>query len=75
MKMFMSSHLHFAVVGCDQTQPESLMLIFGRAPYISLLEHFNSHFIGSQIRDSITLDLFNADLIGYILSKFSALTQ
>jgi hypothetical protein len=33
MQMFMSRALHFATLGRDQAQPESLMLIFARTPY------------------------------------------
>jgi hypothetical protein len=37
--------------------------------YISLLEHFGSDFICSQLQDSTTLDLLSDDLIGRISSK------
>jgi hypothetical protein len=42
--------------------------------YISLMEHFDDHFICSQMRDSTTLDLFSEYLIGRISSNFSELT-
>jgi hypothetical protein len=42
--------------------------------YISLLEHFDNHFISSQIRDWIRLDLISEGLIGRISSNFYALT-
>jgi hypothetical protein len=42
--------------------------------YISLMEHFDDHFIVSQMRDSTTLDLFSDALIGRISWKFHGLT-
>jgi hypothetical protein len=43
--------------------------------YISLLEHFDIHFICSQLGDSLSLDLFSEGLIGCISSNFYRLTQ
>jgi hypothetical protein len=43
--------------------------------HISLLEHFASDVLGSQIPDWSTLDLFSEALIGRISSKFSGLTR
>jgi hypothetical protein len=52
----------------------SLAREFGNSNlYISLMEHFGSDFICSQLHDSITLDLFSDDLIGLISSQFSEL--
>jgi hypothetical protein len=36
MQMFMACSLHFAIIGCDQSQLEKLMLIAGRTPYLPL---------------------------------------
>jgi hypothetical protein len=43
--------------------------------YISLMKHFDSDFICSQLHDSTALDLFSDDLIGCISSKFSGLAR
>jgi hypothetical protein len=39
--------------------------------YVSLLKHFYSHFLGSQIPGSTTVGLYSENLIGRISSKFS----
>jgi hypothetical protein len=43
--------------------------------YVSLLEHFDSHFVGSQTPNLAWPGLFSGDLIGGISSKFSALIR
>jgi hypothetical protein len=54
----------------------SLSREFGNSDlYLSLLGHFDRDFIYSQRHDSITLDLFSADLIGRISSNFSGLIE
>jgi hypothetical protein len=42
--------------------------------YISLMEHFDSDFICSQIQDSATVDLLSDNLIGRIASELYGLT-
>jgi hypothetical protein len=53
----------------------SLCREFGHSHlYVSLMEHFDSGFICSQIHYSANLDLFSDDLIGRISSKLYELT-
>jgi hypothetical protein len=41
---------------------------------VSLIEHFNSDFIRSQLLDSASLDLFSEDMIRCFSSRFPGLT-
>jgi hypothetical protein len=43
--------------------------------YISLMEHFNSDLISSQLHDSTTLSLLSDELLGRISSNFHELTM